>query len=1261
MRFVFRGAALAVLLVFALLGSSGTALAQTATASLYGDVTDPQGAAVVGARVTLTNVATQAVRSTTTDERGRYQIVGLQPGRYNLRVEVSGFRTAVRDRLELMVNTVARLNLALEIGAITETVMVTSESAPLNTTDASLGNVITPTQVMSLPLEARNPVALLTLQAGVTFSGDPTDSRSGSVSGGRSDQANVTLDGIDVNDQQTQNALTTAIPIPLESIQEFRFTTSNAGADQGRSSGGQVGFVTKSGGNDWHGSAFWTHRNTVTTANDFFNNASGIAVPKLIRNQYGGSLGGRVIRDRLFFFGVYEGNKRREEQNVLRIVPSDTLRMGSLRYRTTGGTVVTLSPADVMTIDPAGLGVNPAMLTWFQSYPSCNDNSQGLDNGLNFCGFRFNSPVALNSNVWVSRWDWNMTADGRHTVFLAGTLNDLGQDVTPSQFPGQPVQQQLLDNSKQLRATYRSFWGANLTNSFLYGFTRQGREITGGVGDVFNVRSFDNLFSNARATIRKIPLHHLKDDAVWTHGSHSVQMGFDYRWITNNRSSFANSFPTYSVNDGFCLGLCNSLVTALTDNGFPAISGSSNPYKRAIMGLFGMITTISSAAFFDGTNNILAAGQGSDRSFKVNEWEMYVQDTWRLTRDLTVTLGLRYSSFGVPYESNGLMTLPTIDVNDWFFSRARAMEQGVASNTIPLLSWELAGPANGRSSYYQPDRNNFAPNVSFAYSPSFTDGFLANIFGGPGKSVIRGGFRVVYDRVGGAFVVSQDLSGSVGLVSTLINGAGLLNHSGPACTVPPTFSCMAPRFNGVNNLPPVTNFVSVPAPGFPATPAGNFGSTGFLVDSKLRTPYSYAINLTYGRELPGNMAFEMGYIGRMGHKLLAKADYGSPLVYFRDPASGQLLADAMNNLFLLSNPDADGFGTIDVDDPAQMATITPQPFFENLFTAQAGPCPLSNLTCTATQAVFQWAQLFFPSFADSLWLLDVLGLAPADSGTFSFFQQQFQSLPAWTNLGKSNYHGMTMTMRKRYSHGLLFDFNYTWSKSMDNASTVENTSRLGGQIADVFRPNNNYSVSGFDLRHQLSVNWVYDLPFGRGKWLGGDAGSALNQIIGGWQTSGITRWRTGFPQSFENGFNFPTNYFLTGPGTQTCPVSTNATRNGAGGRPNLFGNQAQVDAVVACRFFTLMGSSGSRNTFRGPRFFNIDFGLRKHFAMPFEGHKFVFDWQVFNLFNKPNFEDRNMRTNPDGLGNFGQFTSTIGQDERNNNGRVMQFALRYEF
>ncbi len=1261
-----------------LLAGNTPAVGQVATASLTGTITDPQGAVVVGAKVTLKSRGTGGERSVETNELGEYRFLALAPGQYDLTVEADGFRQAVRENLTLLVNVTTQQNVTLELGAVTESIIIEAGTAALNTTDASLGNVITPQQVESLPMEARNVMSLLTLQPGVVFSGDPTDQRSGSVAGGRSDQANVTLDGVDVNDQQTQNALSTSLPIPLESVQEFRFTTSNAGADQGRSSGGQVGFVTKSGSNEFHGSAFWTHRNTSTTANDFFNNRAGIAVPKLLRNQFGGSLGGPVIRDRLFFFGVYEGNRRREESNELRVVPTASLRDGVLIYRCAnpadcpGGTVAGLtgshavpaghfglSPVDVRTIDPQGLGVNPAMLPVLQGFPGCNDFTQGLDAtgsapGLNFCGFRFNAPIALDNNIWVSRWDFNITRDARHMLSWRGTLGDLVQDVTAQQFPGQPTASALVDNSKGMAITYTAILSNNMTNVFRYGLTRQGREFTGQQQDTFSIRSFSLPFATNRALIRKIPTHNVVNDFTYAKGRHTWQFGTNMRFISNKRTTFANSFATFAINDGFCAGLCNSIPLALGDPGdpvlgqFPELDGAFlNPFKRSLMALYGMITQIGSAFIFDGSQNQLASGQGVDRKFVVNEYEFYGQDTWRVFRDLTLTLGLRYTYSGVPHEANGLQVQQTVDVQQWFAARRALMNAGLPQANLPLLAWDLSGPANNRPGFFRKDKNNFAPNFSFAYSPSMPEGFLARLFGGPGKSVIRGGFRLVYDRVGGSFVVTQDLTGAVGLVTNVINLTGTLDYGGAPCTTPPTSRCAAPRFSGFGSLPAVTDFVSTPQSGFPATPPPDLSNLGFIIDNNLRTPYAYAINFTYGRELPFGMALEVGYVSRLGHKLLAKADLGAPAIYHRDPASGMRFNEAINQLFVASDRGS-----------APVSSIAPIPYFENVFAGLAGVVPGE----TATQVVYRIARPNFPSFTDALISLEFNAADFDPDYVFpTFFQPQFVSLPAWTNLGASNYHALQVNLNKRFQQGLLFNFNYTFSKSIDNGSEVENTDRLGGQIADAFFPRNFFGLSDFDLQHQMTANWVYELPFGRGKMLGSDVNSVLDYLIGGWQVSGIIRWRGAFPITFENGFNFPTNFFLTGPGTQVCPVNTGVRKNAPGG-PNLFGGtDAEIDAAFACLDNTLSGSSGSRNSIRGAKFFNLDFGLRKSLNMPFENHKLIFDWQVFNLPNHANFDDRTLRTNPESRSTFGRYVSTIGGDERSNNGRVMQFGFRYVF
>jgi len=282
------------------------ARAQTGRSTVQGTVKDQQGNVVSGASVTLTDPGKNFTRTQTTGDDGAYTFASVPPGDYRLDVEARGFKKVTVADVKALVDTPVDVDVQLEAGLETETVTVTGTTeAPLNTTDATLGTAFENRRIEQLPLNARNVVGLLSLQAGVT--------RSGYVNGGRADQANVTLDGVDVNEQQrgldvvTDEAFASVLRSTPDSLQEFRVVTSNANAEQGRSSGAQVSLVTKSGTNQFHGSLYEYHRNTVTTANDFFNNKAGIPRPQLLRNIFGGSLGGPVKRDKIFFFATYEG------------------------------------------------------------------------------------------------------------------------------------------------------------------------------------------------------------------------------------------------------------------------------------------------------------------------------------------------------------------------------------------------------------------------------------------------------------------------------------------------------------------------------------------------------------------------------------------------------------------------------------------------------------------------------------------------------------------------------------------------------------------------------------------------------------------------------------------------------------------------------------------------------------------------------------------------------------------------------------------
>ena len=464
-------------------------LAQTGSSSLNGTVTDPKGSVISGAILTLSNPETGFARSGKTNDQGIYQFLQIPPSTYELTVTAPGFATKKQTNVVLMVDTPATLDVPLQVVGTRTVVEVVSTAPLVNTQEASLGHAFNTDQISYLPFEGREATSILSLQPGVTFTGNgsnisaASDSRSGSVNGARSDQTNVTLDGVDDNDQTQGLAFTGALRATLDSLQEFRVTTSNATADAGRSSGGQVSLVTKSGTNNIHGSAYWYYRPPFGAANDWFNENAEVSQrlpnkpPFLLRNTFGATFGGPIQKNRLFYFLAYEGQRTRENLQVTRVVPSDALRNGSISYPCTqdptcpsSGTF-TLTPANLATMDPKctslgtcplGPGANSAVLQLFQQYPEPNTTTVG--DGVDFQGFTFSSPLPAKLDTYVAKIDYNLTANGTHQVFVRGGLmSDRGAsraDSTSitgsggSEFPGQPANTTHLNSSKGLIAGY---------------------------------------------------------------------------------------------------------------------------------------------------------------------------------------------------------------------------------------------------------------------------------------------------------------------------------------------------------------------------------------------------------------------------------------------------------------------------------------------------------------------------------------------------------------------------------------------------------------------------------------------------------------------------------------------------------------------------------------------------------------------------------------------------------------------------------------
>jgi hypothetical protein len=1273
---LIRYALVAVMVV----ASHTAAWAQTGTASLIGEVVDAQKSAVPGATITLTNNQTKVAQTTVTDERGSYRFANMPPGRYELKVELAGFKTSLISDLQLQVDSTARQNAVLELGGVTETVQVTSEAPILNTTDASLGNALSREQISSLPVEAQNVVHLLSLQPGAVFipvniNSDPEDSRYGSVSGARADQQNVTLDGIDVNDPQNQTAYTSAVRMTQESLQEFRVSTSTYSAEMGRSSGPQVSLVTRSGANVFDGSAYWTFRRTATSSNEYFLKLSQLQAgrpsqaPKLDKDIFGGAVGGPIRRNRLFFFGNFERLREQSETPVVRSVPSNSFRDGVLMYRCAsaaacpGGSVqgftrshpvqagwFGMTPAQIAGIDPLGIGPSLAASTYFRQYPTPNE--PGLD-GQNIMDFRFAAPVENTFNTFISRIDYKASESGNHNFFgRFGKQDDAIND--PPQFPGQDPRRVRAFNNFGGAIGYDAVLSSTLTNSFRYGFTKIDEANIGRTNANYTTFRFISTFDAAGDTFtstRETPTQNFVNDLTWFKGAHTLKGGTNIRYTRIPKQRFQPAYLSATVNPSWVAGIGrrnmpgSSFCTAPICSQLPAVAGNGQAgYADAWLNILGVLSQATQRANYDREGNPISPGTPVSREFASDEYEFYVQDSWQVRSNLTVTAGVRYSLYSPPYEVNGMQVQPTISMGQWFAQREANMKSGVPSSASPTVTFDLSGPKNNRPGFYAWDKNNFAPRVSFAWSPTAPDGGFLRFFTGDNDLVVRGGYTKVFDRVGVGLANNFDEGFAFGMSTTLSSPFGLAYESDPRV-----------RFVSPTQLPPTVP--AAPRGGFPQTPPSQAGIITQSIDDTLVTPSAHMLSLVFGRDLTTNFALEAGYVGRLGRDLLVRRDLAMPL-NLTDPRSGTDYFTAAQAVIRA----AQAAGLTGSSPASAYAALANIPYWQNLFPAAAGG------GLTATQAIARAFMANSPDWITALYDMDT-SCSPACSifGPYAFFADQYDSLAAVSSIGRSNYHGLVMTLRKRYSAGTQFDFNYTLSQAKDNGSQVERGSAFGnfanggysGFLINSFEPDANYGFSDFDVRHQINFNWLAELPFGEGKrWA--NTGGPLGQVVGGWSLAGVWRWTSGFPFNVYNCRScWATNWNLQGNAELVDPnrlPETETTRNVVDGRPSPFANPQ--DALTFFRR-ALPGEAGIRNLLRGDGYFTIDLSVAKAINLGFADNRLRFRWDIFNVTNTPKFDVGQLNMFPDRAG-FGRYDGTLATCDAQA-GRCMQFALRYEF
>ena len=1234
-----------VILTFLMLASV-PAFGQGTRGSLSGVVADPNGAAISGASVTLKQAGTNEESKATTNSQGAFAFPQLQPGRYSMTVEASGFKKTELTEVVIEVAQPAKVDINLEIGAVTEQVTVTGTAQEvINTTSPTLSKTITAKQVQDLPLLSRNPLDLARLQAGLAVNG--TDVRNASVQGLRGNATNVTQDGINAMDNFVKGSSFFAISSPsLNATSEFSITVGTVGSDAGRGVA-QVSLVTPSGSNGFHGGVFYQHRNDFLNANTFFNNATRTDRPILNQHFFGIQSSGPVWipklydgRNKSFWFFSYEGFRENFNATRNRTVLTETARQGIFRYVGSNGAI--------QTVNLLALGnfhtLNPLTTAQLNAMPAANNELVG--DQLNTAGFRYNVLGTDPSDRYNGRFDqqlWDSQKWGSHKFEFTYHHGDFL--LTPDTFNGLEAPFPGGDNAFQASqrvlwsAAVHSTFGAHMTNEARLGrqyapvgFIRDPAVPARAFINLSSTTDFDNTFMSQG---RDTALWQFVDNFSLVKGSHTFRMGADIQSVGAISTNDAGINPTVNI------GVNSANPDGILTNAFPNLpSGSAGTAitdraKAIYRDLVGSLGSASATFNITSPSSGFVPGATRSREFLYRDVSFYFQDAWKVKRNLTLNAGLRYEFLGVPTLPDGL-GIQLTNFNDIFGVGGPGNlfnPNSTAGN--PSATLDFVSGTTGKG-LYKNDWNNFAPFIGFAYSPSFESGPLRWIFGGEGRSSIRAGYSISYLRDGFTVVSNALGTGTTnpGLIATSANNTptGVLTEAG---------------------VPLVTPLFKIPI-----TSAENFlANTGnglWAFDPNLRTPYVQQWSIGIEREITSNMAIEIRYAANHAIKIFRALDYNETNIF--ENGFLQEFLNAQKNLAANNNTSF-----------APGATGIPLPIFSKLFTGLAAGSGfgssgfISNLQQNNIGTMVN-------TLAYSSTYRTNRGLLPS-----AFFVTNPNAAFARVlgNFSYSKYHSLQIELRRRFAAGLQFQANYTLARTLnDGTGTINNQSTL--ESSRTLRNFGlDYQNSDQDQRHRFVANAVYDLPFGTGRRYLNGAWAPIRKAVEGWTLGMIFTYQTSEPfyvtsgrssfNSFNGGnnsaqlgsmtfeqfksqlgvFRTPVGVFFINPTNLNITTSTNATT----------GVVSLASATLKPGIFVqpAAGSFGNfpMNSLFGPNFTQTDLSLAKRTYFSERGNVEL-RMTVINIANHPNFTIGNISFDSN---TFGRINSTRG------NAREITFNL----
>lgn len=1068
--------------------------AQNPAASVSGIVTDKTEAVIVDAKVVATNIDTGVVTETLTNHSGAYNFPSLAAGRYKFAASMAGFQTQVREGITLEIG--ARLSFPFQLGPsqVGETIdVVASADTLINTVSSSIGGVVRGEQVLKLPVVSRNVLNFTTLQAGTV---------SGNFSGSRIGALNITIDGINVQDNRINSGIFSTSLASVDTIEEVRVVTSPADAEYGRGSG-QIQARTRSGTNEFHGSVFELHRNTVLNANTWFNNQRGSDARgnpisprnKLVRNNYGGRLGGPVRKNKTFFHFNYEGTRESTKGAMSTTVLTPSARNGQFRYFP--GARNANAEAAAPVVDLNGNPVRPAAATGdlqtvnlFQYDPARSvpdptgttkrflafsplPNNYRIGDGLNTAGFTWSRPELYTFNMYRGKVDHYFNSKHRMDVSWQYESDDDKNGFQAQPYPTAPGGS-VTSWTHFLSVGLDSTLSSRMLNQMRLGFNRPwvrfnspwelvGRDALGQQGkDVFFpvFSSFTNPLVDQDPQGRISPVYEFNDSVSITRGSHNIKAGGGLRFTSTNGFNSFSVVPRTNIGSG--------VLAATPINNIPGIGQNNGTASAILNDLTGTLTNkVQAFNATGGARPQFVPGEPRQRTWRQRELSWFFKDDWRIRRNLTLNLGMRWDYYGVPYDAlgrtaavkNGSAGLFGLSGSDF----SALFRPGVMTGALSEV--ELIGrnsPNPGRD-IIRPDRNNFAPAVGLTWQlPKFT-----------GEAVLRLGYGIGYER---------NSLRNLDVYAADIPGLRVTNNYRSSSAM--SFANM-----------PVLTPADVPLTVVPLT---DRGQTLYGWDSGLVYPYVQNWNASITRRMPGKVTLDVRYVGSKGTRLYRATNINEANIFENGILDAYRVTQAGGDAALFDRVfgglNISGFGVVDGQNgrtgSAAIRYLQPGAFANN------NPATIATYLNSSTLVGVPGSLLRRGNLPEN----------------FVVANPQFSGVQYVGNFSNSSYHSLQVEGTRHLSRNFTFQANWTWSR------TIGDEEGAGQDLLNSYRTNRNRRFDkrllAFHRTHAVRSNWTYELPLGHGQRYLSSLNPALDRVVGGWEFGAIFNVFTGTPISF---------------------------------------------------------------------------------------------------------------------------------------------------